>query len=368
MLKGPPMDGLETLATSSMSKTVAYRAPWTTARTILLAWFSLTVTSTLPLLGQTDSLVFKNGDVMVGEIKSMDRGIAVVETKYSDTDFKITWLEVRRVFAKKSFVVTTSDNRQYFGSLHSISDGKVSVRTAAGDTAESTFEDVVYLNPVEGTFLQKLSATIDIGFSLTKANNLKQFTIGSAIGYNEQGWSTDVVLNSLNSTQDNVEPIQRTEGTVNYRNNFTNAWYAMATLSALTNTEQKLDLRFSAQLVGARYLVRTNRGYLGVKAGVNRNIEKYSSATGDRTTWEGVLGAELNVYNSGDLKLVTTAASYPSFTESGRWRVDINCDGKYDLPLDFYIKLGVSFNYDNRPAAGATSTDYVFQTGFGWEW
>jgi hypothetical protein len=105
-----------------------------------------------------------------------------------------------------------------------------------------------------------------------------------------------------------------------------------------------------------------------VKAGVSRNIEKYSSATGDRNTWEGVLGAELNLYNSGDLKLLTTAASYPSLTESGRWRVDINVDTKYDLPLDFYIKLAASFNYDNRPAEGASQTDYVFQTGFGWEW
>ncbi|MBP1647159.1 MAG: hypothetical protein H6Q30_604 [Bacteroidetes bacterium] len=340
----------------------------TTPHHVFCLFLSLMLTVAVPLFGQTDSLVFKNGDVMVGELKSMDRGVAIVSTNYSDTDFKISWLEVRRVHAKKSYVVTTSDDRQYFGILHSKSDGKVSVRTAQGDTVESTIDNVVYLNPVEGTFLEKLSATIDVGFSLTKANDLRQFTVGGAIGYNEQKWSTDIVLNFLNSTQDNVDPIRRNEGTLNYRNNLTNTWYAMATLSALTNTEQKLDLRFSTQLVGARYLMRTNSGYLGVKAGVSRNFEKYSSATGDRNTWEGVLGAELNLYNAGDLSLVTTAASYPSFTESGRWRVDISCDGKYDLPLDFYIKLGVSFNYDNRPAAGASQSDYVFQTGFGWEW
>ena len=142
----------------------------------------------------------------------------------------------------------------------------------------------------------------------------------------------------------------------------------MATLSGLTNTEQKLDLRLSGQLVGARYLMRTNNGYLGVKAGVSRTLEKYSSVTGDRNTWEGVLGAELNLYNSGDLKLLTTVNSYPGLTESGRWRVDINCETKYDLPLDFYIKLGLSYNYDNRPAEGASESDYVFNTGVGWEW
>ena len=43
-------------------------------------------------------------------------------------------------------------------------------------------------------------------------------------------------------------------------------------------------------------------------------------------------------------------------------------DFKYELPLDFFIKVGLSLNYDNRPADGASEIDYVFQTGFGWEW
>ena len=43
-------------------------------------------------------------------------------------------------------------------------------------------------------------------------------------------------------------------------------------------------------------------------------------------------------------------------------------DLKYDLPLDFYVKGGLTVNYDNQPAAGATELDYVFNSGLGWEW
>jgi len=50
------------------------------------------------------------------------------------------------------------------------------------------------------------------------------------------------------------------------------------------------------------------------------------------------------------------------------WRSDAKLDLKYDLPLDFYIKLGLSFNYDNRPADDTREIDYLFQTGTGWEW
>ena len=74
------------------------------------------------------------------------------------------------------------------------------------------------------------------------------------------------------------------------------------------------------------------------------------------------------MFNTGDLSLLTNIVAYPSFTESGRWRTDFKFDAKYDLPLDFYIKMGLTVNYDNQPAPGSPETDYIFHTGFGWEW
>jgi hypothetical protein len=59
---------------------------------------------------------------------------------------------------------------------------------------------------------------------------------------------------------------------------------------------------------------------------------------------------------------------YPSLTESGRVRADFVFDAKYDLPRDFYIQLGLTVNYDNKPVEGAEDRDYVFQTTFGWKW
>jgi hypothetical protein len=317
---------------------------------------------------QQDTLVFKNGDVMVGEIKSMDRGVAVVSTDYSDADFKVSWVEVARVFTTTTFLVMRSYDRRHYGSLHSTDEGRAQIRIDRDSTVEVFLDEIVYLSPIEENFLDRLSASIDLGFSLTKANNLRQLSTRSTIGYRVERWSIDIALNSLSSSQTDVEPTQRTEGSLNYRYILPAPWYSVATVSALTNTEQKLDLRLNAQLAGARFFLRTNSAYLGMKIGLNRNIERYSSETDDRSTWEGLMGAELNLYGGGDLELLASVAAYPSFSEKGRWRADINTDLKYDLPFDFYINLGVSFNYDNRPAEGASETDYVLQSGFGWEW
>jgi hypothetical protein len=73
------------------------------------------------------------------------------------------------------------------------------------------------------------------------------------------------------------------------------------------------------------------------------------------------------MYDVGDLNLLTNVRWFPSFTEEGRNRVDFRFDVSYDLPKDFYIKTGITLNYDSQPAPGASETDYVIVTGFGWE-
>jgi len=47
--------------------------------------------------------------------------------------------------------------------------------------------------------------------------------------------------------------------------------------------------------------------------------------------------------------------------------VDFSLDTKYDLPLDLYIKLGLTFNYDNQPAIAGNDFDYVLIFSIGWE-
>ena len=56
--------------------------------TILIA---LILHNSANLFAQRDSLIFKNNDVVVGEIKSMENSVIMVKTKYSDSDFKIKW-------------------------------------------------------------------------------------------------------------------------------------------------------------------------------------------------------------------------------------------------------------------------------------
>ena len=317
---------------------------------------------------QIDSLVFMNGDEMDGEIKSMDRGIVVVETYYSENDFQIEWDYVKEIYTESQFLIELSNGDKYHGKLSTSEELQIQIHTKENNIIPCTIEDIVYLSPVKDRFIDRLSASIDIGIDMTKSNNLRSLTSRSFVGYKSDEWSSDLSLNYLHSKQDETEDIIRTESALNYRHILPKRFYGIGTISTLSNTEQKLDLRLNAQLGLGQFLVRTIRSYWGIKLVFNRNIEQYSGEAEDRDSWEGYLGTELNLFDIGDFRLLIILMAYPSITEKGRWRSDSKLDIKYDLPLNFYINMGISFNYDNRPVEGASKTDYVLQTGFGWEW
>jgi hypothetical protein len=320
------------------------------------------------LFAQIDSIHFKSGEYVIGEIKTMSKGILKVETDYSDSDFQIEWDKVIGISTTTQFMVTLSDGKKYFGKLYSLSDSTIRIETIEDAEFVSSNIEIVSLSPFDDKFVDRISANVSLGLDLAKANNLVSFTTRSSIGYRAEKWSTDVAFYSLRSTQDSVEDIRRTEGDLNFRYVLPRRFYAIGTVSGLSNTEQKLDLRMNTQVGVGNYLVQTNAMYWGAKLGVNRNLERYSNETDQRQSWEAFLGTEVNLFDTGDLDLAFLFTVYPGLTDPGRWRADTNLDLKYELPLDFFINLGVSFNYDNHPAEGASETDYVLYTGFGWEW
>jgi hypothetical protein len=326
---------------------------------------------TVNAFSQSDSLVLKNGNVIVGEIKSMDKGVLTIETDYSDDDFTIEWDGIKSIKTDAFFLITLTDGERINGSFKTSGEGKIKIFPEVGTPVEIEHDALVYLKSVDKGFLDRIYASIDIGFDLAKSNNLATFTTRAGLGYLANRWSTDFSINTLFSKQDSVDNIRRTDGGLTFKYFLPRDWYLPITATYLSNTEQKLDARWNGMLGIGYYAIRTNRAYWGFKGGAAFNNEKYSPEGQTQTTnssWEGFIGSELNLYDIGDLSLLTKITAFPSFTESGRWRVDFNFDMKYDLPLDFYVKLGYSLNYDNQPVEGANNVDYVLSTGFGWEW
>jgi len=330
------------------------------------------VLATLCLVGsvtaQTDSLFLNNGNVLVGELKEMSRNVATIETPYStsDNDFKVDWEEVRMVRTTSNYLVQLTHGERFTAHLHSTDTAYVQLVTAI-DTVLINRTDIVYLKSVKPDFWSRASASVDLGYNYAKANNLQQFSLRSNLGYQTDRWSTSATLNKVRSTQDDVEPTDRSELSANFRWALPKNFYAAIDVDLLSNTEQLLTLRSSYQPTMGYYITRTNHFYLLGALGAAYTHEDYSTDAPTRNSTEGVIGVELNLFDIGDLSLLLSSKVFPSFTEQGRVRSDDSFDAKYDLPLNLYIRAGFTLNYDNRPVEGAEETDYVVQTALGWE-
>ena len=79
--------------------------------------FILLILLSLQAFAQHDTLVMKNGDELVGEVKELSTGVLVVETDYSDKDFRVEWDKVREIKTHNIYVISLSDGRRVNGSI-----------------------------------------------------------------------------------------------------------------------------------------------------------------------------------------------------------------------------------------------------------
>lgn len=341
---------------------------------IILTLLLLSVTNIL--FAQLDSLKLKNGDQIVGEIKSLERGVLEIETDYSDNNFKIEWDGIEKLTCYSKFSITLSDGSRYFGRIITDGDQKFSIISDSSYATSIDPDKIVYLKSINENFLSKLNASIDVGYNFTKANNLSQLNTAIFMAYNANKWIITLSINSIRSLQDNVDPIIRDEGALSANYFLPKDFYATGRLSYLTNTEQSIRLRMITSGGFGKYVIHTNKAYWGFSTGASFLSENFSQTTnnnGDNVTkpsnnsTEWYLSTEINLFDFGDLSFNATGKGYRTMDDSGRWRIDALANLKYDLPMDFYIKTSYVMNFDTQPAEAGKELDYQYTLGFGWE-
>ena len=316
---------------------------------------------------QNDTIHLVNNEFLVGEVKSFDRGVLTIETSYSDKDFKVEFNKVRGLFIQRKCNIILTEGRRRFGNIRTDTRGMVMITLEDGTIEHFKLEEVIALQEIHEKFWNRFTVALDFGFILTKANNSTQFTIGGQFDYTDEKWLFEGNINLLNSVQDDVDRIERTDAKLQLIRLLSKKYYLLGDVSFLSNTEQALDGRISPSIGVGKFLISTNKLYLGVNLGFAYTIENYTDASLNKTSSEAVIGLSYNMYDFKDLDLNTGVKFYPSLSENGRIRTDYDLILKYDLPLDFYIKLSFTLNFDNQPVVEGSSLDYIFTSGFGWE-
>lgn len=321
------------------------------------------------MFSQNDTVKLANNDVLVGELKKMEKSILTFSTSYDDSDFKIKWGKVEQVKSDRQFIVSLTNGDRITTTVNSV-EGKGGIISVIneGVIEEHGLDEVVFIEPIGKNFMARLTVDLDFGLTITKANDLRQLTTSLNATYLATKWRAGGFYKTVVSRQDGAADINRMDAQLSGEYYLPDDWFVQAKALFLSNDEQLLKLRSTIQAGAGYYFIRNNSMFLSANAGLAYTNENFTSDDPDRKTTEGYFALGFNKYDIGDLSVLSGAAIYPSFSQSGRYRIDFNFDMKYDLPLDFYIRLGLTYNYDSQPVENAADSDYVFTTSFGWEW
>ena len=332
-----------------------------------------------------DTIRLKNGNELNGEVKAMASGVLTIKTSYSDSDIKVKWNRVIYIKTNSKYLVNLSRDKMEFifkkqdtlitrisSKLVTDPNNPKMIILDTDNGRRSVFANhIVYFKSFNDSFISRLNGSVDVGVNLTKANNLKQINVSSSLGFFVDKWGADAGLNIVESQQDSVARVHRLDAHVSFNWYLPKRLYLTASTTFQENDELKLDLRSVIKVGLGFYIIRNNSLYWKVESGIAYNNEQYlpspDTDINRRESAETYTRMELNLFDVGDLSLMTSVDYFSSLIEDGRFRVDFKFEAKYNLPLDLYIKAGTTLNYDNRPVVVGVEYDYIINTGLGWQ-
>ena len=314
----------------------------------------------------TDRILLANGDRLSGEVKRLERGRLEVSTVSMSTLY-VEWDKVVSITTAGRLEVETSDGARYVGTLGTAGPKQVMV---VGSSASIPLElsAVVRMVPLRQTFLGRLSGSFDVGFSYAKSSGVATLTANGDATYRRDEGEFFARLSENFTRQPDVPESNRTSAKLGYSYYLPNRWVALWQGIGEQNRDLGYDLRATGTAGIGRHLKRTNRSMLDAMGGVAVGRER--PLDGPTTTnVEGLLGVNGSffTYDYPKTDITFTLATFPSFSDWGRVRVDFDTRFKRELYHDLYLAFSVYDAYDSRPPTeGADSNDVGVTLSIGW--
>lgn len=343
--------------------------PALAAGLVLAAW-------TNPVLAdKTDVVYLRNGDRVTCEIKNLERGRLKVSTDSMSTVY-IEWKDVIRVTSKELYVIEMEDGSRLQGTLaESTAERELLLQNPDTDTVQGqeqavSMAAVVWLDPLklDKVIIKRWDGSVSAGFDTTKANN----DTSLSASFDARRRAEDFLLNFSGSvysrSQDGVDDSLRADLSTVYRRLLDDRWYWAALGTLERNDELGIDLRTLGGAGYGRFLVQTGRTLWSVTGGVAVVNEQLAGDEDAQTSVEGLLSTdyEFFTYDTPKTTLTTSLTLFPSITESGRVRGNLDFALRRELIEDLFVEISVYDSYDSEPPEDGEKNDYGIVTSLGY--
>ena len=337
----------------------------------------LVLAGALPVQAQkTDVVTLQNGDQVTGEIKDLKRGILQYGTDDMST-VAIKWDHVEKLASIWFFEVELRSGQKYFGSfLDGAEPGTLLVALPPSQDTLS-LASIVRIQPIQVSFWQQLDGFVDVGFNYARANRNTQLTASARVTYRGRRWGGTARGETYFQTQTETDATSRNSAQLSAERFFAlSLWSALLFTALEQNTE--LDLAIRGRIGGGaiRTVHQSNTSILRLAGGLSLSAERFTAGTGDPSAndttalnLEGLISFEWAVFrlDAPKLEVLTTGSTFPSITDFGRVRADLNLRVSYEIVKDFFLSLTGNGILDSRPpVADATNVDFSTKFTLGW--
>jgi hypothetical protein len=314
---------------------------------------------------KTDVVRLSNGNEIIGEIKTLDTSLLTFDVEHISNKLKIKWDHVVRLKSKKMLDIDTLRGSYYGSLIEPKSDGELRIKTADSEV-DIKISDVVFIEPIKDTFIDRLEASLSTGISFTKATDILQFNFGGSVEYRKLESYTVLRLNTIITSRSGERTKTNSDLELNYNHLLVNRWFYRGDIGFTRNDELGIDLRSSLAAGIGKILLHTNRRTFNVAMLLSGNRENTSDGRKTNNI-ELVIDAKFHGFRHDTPKLdfKIDFAHYTNLNVSERYRVSWDARLSLELFKDLFWDISqIYYRYDSQPSTTAASTsDYGIISG-----
>ena len=358
---------------------------------------------------KTDLITVVNGDQITGAVNAMTAGKLSVSTSYAGT-VNIKWREIKQIESRYLYEIRVDDGERIYGRfITNTTENQLTLRVSGKDR-QVDIDDIVEVRSIEEELADKLD--LQLSSTLTADPDNQTLVLYAAGTYDVRGGRTNFTarVDDTRTTPKEGDPTSSNASTLQISREFwrergTAQSFRVLNLRYDTNDELNIDHRGSLGFGLGRYLINDLGHELAVSAGVQGTQEWRGSCDDQVTPKIGQTNAiamaqpdddtdgeeetrksldrctdaelffnvkwHLYSFQKRDMDIYVTGNTYPSLSDWGRVRGDLNLIINWELFNNFYWTVNARTEIDNagdREDDTYGNSDYTLTTGISWKY
>lgn len=336
---------------------------------ILMLTLSSIICSPVLARDKIDKIWLSNGDRITGEIRQLEHGKLSVSTNNMG-EVHIEWDNVVKIQSKFQFQFEKVDGQRIVAKIQDTNDRTELTLVNAEGTASIAHANIIRISQIEDSFWDRVRGSANFGFSFTKASDVAQLNLGIRATHRTPIRAFSIDSSIITTSDESDTSTQRSDLNLAMTRFRSNRWFSSYFLGFESNDELGLKLRASLGAGMGRFLIQSNTSELSLVGGLVGTAETLVGDVSAQENLEGLIRVEFSkfIFDDPSIDLTIRMSVFPSITESGRIRAQLDAKIRRELISDLYWDLTFYDTFDSDPPSGAAESknDYGVVTSLGW--